>query len=88
MIRANVSEVKAHLSEYLRKVKEGERLVICERNVPVYEVRVIAEADLGPRPLGFARDLIAARPDWEAPMTEEELADWERNRLVAEGDGV
>jgi antitoxin (DNA-binding transcriptional repressor) of toxin-antitoxin stability system len=74
MIKANIADVKAHLSQYLRQVKEGETLIICERNVPVYEVRPIAGK---PRPLGFAKGEIRFLPGWDDPMTEEELALWE-----------
>jgi prevent-host-death family protein len=33
--RANVAQLKAHLSEYLRQVKSGHEVVITERGVPV-----------------------------------------------------
>lgn len=74
MIKANIADVKAHLSQYLRQVKEGETLIICERNVPVYEVRPIGGK---PRPLGIAKGEIRFLPGWDDPMTEEDLALWE-----------
>ena len=39
--RANIHEFKAHLSEYTRKVKSGETVILCERNVPIAELRPI-----------------------------------------------
>lgn len=35
MIQAGVREIKDHLSEYLRKVRRGERVVITDRGRPV-----------------------------------------------------
>lgn len=77
MIKANIADVKAHLSQYLRQVKEGETLIICERNVPVYEVRLIASVDLNERPIDIAKGEIRFLPGWDDPMSEEELAAWE-----------
>ncbi|MGC9983305.1 MAG: type II toxin-antitoxin system Phd/YefM family antitoxin [Polyangia bacterium] len=31
----NIQQAKTHLSRYLKRVKNGESLVICDRNVPV-----------------------------------------------------
>jgi len=48
-----VAELRQHLSRYLRRVEQGERLLITDRNRPV--------AELGPVPSGGDLDrLIAA----------------------------
>lgn len=52
MKRVKISELKAHLSEYLREVGAGETIVVCDRDRPV--------ASLGPWP-GHTRGL-ATRP--------------------------
>ena len=41
MLMANIHEVKTDLSRYLKKLKKGERLLICNRNEPVAELRLI-----------------------------------------------
>lgn len=38
MIHAGVRNVKDHLSEYLRRIREGERVVITDRGRPVAEL--------------------------------------------------
>jgi antitoxin (DNA-binding transcriptional repressor) of toxin-antitoxin stability system len=38
MIQANVAQVKARLSYYLRLASAGERVMICDRNKPVAEL--------------------------------------------------
>jgi len=37
-MKINVSEAKAHLGQYLQKVKKGETVIICERNRPVVQL--------------------------------------------------
>jgi prevent-host-death family protein len=42
MKTANVVQVKARLSEYLRQVKEGSEVVITERGIPVARIAPLA----------------------------------------------
>jgi prevent-host-death family protein len=44
-VKAAVGELKARLSEYLRKVKSGHEVVITERGVPVAKVVPLAPAE-------------------------------------------
>jgi len=48
MKRVNIAEAKAGLSRLLRKVRAGESVTICDRNVPIAELR-----PLGPQEPGF-----------------------------------
>lgn len=43
MIRLNVHEAKTHLSRYLARLEEGETIVLCRRNVPIAEIRPLAQ---------------------------------------------
>jgi prevent-host-death family protein len=54
MIIANIHEAKAKLSEYLEAASKGERVLICNRNRPVAELRPVAAAPTEPRPIGGA----------------------------------
>lgn len=55
MRKVNIHDIKARLSEYLARVKRGERIIICKRNVPVAELHAITAAMSTPRPLGLAK---------------------------------
>lgn len=55
MIKANIHDVKAHLSEYLAKVEAGESIIICKRNVPIAELHAIPQPITTPRPIGLAK---------------------------------
>lgn len=43
MVRVNLSDLKTHLSDYARRVKAGESLIICERNKPIAVFRPFNE---------------------------------------------
>jgi len=60
--RVNVAEAKAHFSKYLKRVKAGETVVICERNVPVAEIR-----PLGGEHQRRERPLLPTHPGWAIP---------------------
>lgn len=50
MKTVNLHEFKAHLSAYAREVKEGRTVIVCERNVPIAELRPISTHPSGKRP--------------------------------------
>lgn len=67
MENVNLYEFKSHFSEYARRVKEGETVILCERNVPIAEIRPIAKArdDHDPRPApGLYRKQISVGEDF------------------------
>ena len=53
--RINLSEAKTHLSRYAALVKNGERIILCERNVPFAEIRPLHPTPAGRRPFGLAQ---------------------------------
>lgn len=79
MIRVNVHEAKTNLSKLLKRVEEGETVLICNRNLVVAELRA-PYGDSPPkkqRPIGLHDGLIKIADDAFAPMTDEEVAEWE-----------
>ena len=64
----NIGEAKARLSEYARRVKNGERFIICNRNKPFAELRPLPQT--GERPFGLARGRIRLPDDFNAPDPE------------------
>jgi prevent-host-death family protein len=79
MVKTNVADIKAKLSEYLDRALAGERIVICRHNTPVAELRPIESSRVEPRPLGP----LPGQPTFEIPSTffeplpEDELDLWE-----------
>jgi len=74
-LQVNIHEAKTHFSELLRRVEEGEEVTIARAGKPVARI-VRAEAPKRERQLGTGKGKIWLAPDWDAPMTEEELAEW------------
>lgn len=71
----NVHEAKTHFSKLLERVAGGEEVVIARAGVPV--ARLIRFDPGGSRPLGLdaGRGFIA--PDFDAPLPDDLLADFE-----------
>ena len=74
MIRLNVHEAKTHLSKYLARLKTGETIVLCRRNLPIAEIRALPAQPRKPRPIGLGKGTVVIPPSFFAPLPEEELA--------------
>jgi prevent-host-death family protein len=58
-MNAGIREIKNHLSEYLKRVKQGEIVVITERNVPVARLAPIQE-EIQPEILALVKERAAS----------------------------
>ena len=78
MIKVNIQEAKTHLSRYLDRVEEGEVVVVCRRGKPVAELRAIKTASVSKaRVAGLLKGRIHWKPDAFAPLTGQEIAEFE-----------
>jgi len=86
MLKVNIFEVKAKLSEYLDRAARGERIVICRHNRPVAELRAIEEVRTEPRPVGPlpGRPAFEIPPAFFEPLGVEELELWEGGAVFDE----
>ncbi len=65
----NVHEAKAHLSEYLAAVEQGEEIIIARRNKPVARlVAVEPEPPKKRRPFGLAKGMGHVPDDFNDPL--------------------
>ena len=71
MIRLNIHEAKTHLSKYLAKVKRGETILLCKRNVPIAEIRPVKAENHQPRPIGLDKGRLTVPKSFFDP-----LPDW------------
>jgi antitoxin (DNA-binding transcriptional repressor) of toxin-antitoxin stability system len=78
MKRINIHEAKTHLSRHLAKLQPGEVIVICKNNEPVAELRGLPRPSDRKRPWGIDRGVFVVPRDINAPLSDEELAAWER----------
>jgi antitoxin (DNA-binding transcriptional repressor) of toxin-antitoxin stability system len=49
MKRVNMHDAKTNLSRYVAELKPGETLILCNRNVPIAEIRSLARKKYKPR---------------------------------------
>ena len=76
MIRANIAEFKAKLSYFLKLVRGGEKVVICDRNVPIAELTALPAQRKGKRILGRHKGLFQVPDEAFAPLSDKELREW------------
>ena len=76
MIKVNIHAAKTHLSRYLARVAAGETVVLCNRNVPVAELRPVPRRRTARRPIGLARGTFQVPPAFFEPLSDAELDAW------------
>ena len=76
MLRINIHEAKTHLSRYAKRVKAGETILLCDRNVPFAELRPLSGPPPSgrPRPLGMDAGQVDLGNDWDSVDTNREVA--------------
>lgn len=80
-MKANIADLKGHLSDYIQKVEKGEELVVCRHNKPVAKILpwiARENAPLHPRAklLGSLTGEICVTGEWDGVsslFTEDEL---------------
>ena len=72
----NVHEAKTHLSKLLERVEAGEEVIIARAGRPV--ARLIPFAQRWKRTLGLDAGAGFIAPDFDAPLPDDVLADFER----------
>jgi antitoxin (DNA-binding transcriptional repressor) of toxin-antitoxin stability system len=77
MIRLNVHEAKTHLSRYLVRLKDGESIVLCRRNLPIAEIRPLPARRSKPRPIGLAKAELRVPSAFFEPLPDEMLGAFE-----------
>jgi prevent-host-death family protein len=84
MIKVNIFEVKAKLSEYLDRAARGDRILIYRHNKPIAELRAVEEIPTEPRPIGLlpGRPAFNVPPSFFQPLPDDELDLWEGKRAT------
>lgn len=72
MTKLNIHDAKTNLSKYLKKVEDGEEVILCRNGEPV--AKIIPFAAGGAKPLiGLFKGKIKIKPEFFEPLTEEEF---------------
>ena len=83
MISIGIREVKTQLSKILAKLRPGESILICKRNVPIAELRALPQSRIEPRPIGLAKDEFSVPPSFFDPLPEYALKSFDGGAIEA-----
>ena len=74
MLKVNIAEAKAKLSEYLATVARGETVLICNRNTPIAEIRAVPQPEKRRRPVGLGKGQFRVPPRFFQPLPDDVVA--------------
>ncbi len=77
MIRISIDEISRDLTGYLRRVEAGETLVILGGGIPVAEVKPAIAELAGLRPFGLCAGEFIVPDDFDAPLPESVISEFE-----------
>ena len=78
MTRVSVEQIKSDVTAYLRRVEDGETILVVRSDKPVAELRPVPKASAPQeRPFGLCAGEFTVPDDFDAPLPEEILADFE-----------
>jgi antitoxin (DNA-binding transcriptional repressor) of toxin-antitoxin stability system len=72
----SVEEIQRDVVGWLRRVEAGETVVVVRAETPVVELRPVAPAPT-PRPVGLCQGEFIVPADFDAPLPESVLAEFE-----------
>ena len=75
-------DAKTHLSRHIAALKGDDRIVICNRNRPVAEVRLLPGARARPRKPGAAKGTFTVPASFFEPLPEDLLAGFDGLGLI------
>jgi len=85
MITVTLEDIQRDIAGYLHRVQSGETLIVTEANSPLVEIKPAAYADIEARiearplrPFGLCAGEFVVPDDFDAPLPEEILQEFER----------
>jgi antitoxin (DNA-binding transcriptional repressor) of toxin-antitoxin stability system len=69
----NIHEAKSNLSQYLNRLTQDNRIILCKRNRPIAEVRLLPDATRKPRRLGLAKGQFTVPDSFFEPLPDDIL---------------
>ena len=64
-------DAKTHLSAYVARLREGDSIVLCRRNTPVAEIRLLPKRPASRRPIGLAAESFSVPESFFEPLPED-----------------
>jgi antitoxin (DNA-binding transcriptional repressor) of toxin-antitoxin stability system len=73
----NIHEAESNLSQYLNRLTGGDRIILCKRNRPIAEIRLLPEAGRKGRRLGLAKGQFTVPETFFEALPDDVLAAFE-----------
>lgn len=77
MATITLDDIQRDLPGYLERVRAGETLLVTQGDAPLAEIRPVASPVPQLRPFGLCRGEFVTPDDFDAPLPEEVLAEFE-----------
>ncbi len=77
MVRISETEIQRDFNGWLSRVQAGETVVILRNNEAVAELIPVPPTKLGRRPIGLSEGKFVVPDDFDAPLPEDVLRDFE-----------
>jgi antitoxin (DNA-binding transcriptional repressor) of toxin-antitoxin stability system len=77
MSSISVQEIQSDPDAFLRRIEAGESLLVVRDQRPVAEVKPVALGSNGPRPFGLAAGQFVVPPEFDDPLPDEIMRDFE-----------
>lgn len=73
MTKLNIHQAKTHLSRYIKKVQQGEEIVICKNNEPIVQIIPFRHNKPKFRRPGLSKGFVLNMKNINEPLTENEF---------------
>jgi antitoxin (DNA-binding transcriptional repressor) of toxin-antitoxin stability system len=73
----SVQDIQRDLPNFLRRLESGEPFLVVQDERPLAEVRPLAGAATQPRPFGLCRGQFTVPPNFDSPLPDEILKEFE-----------
>jgi antitoxin (DNA-binding transcriptional repressor) of toxin-antitoxin stability system len=77
MSKIRIQDIRRDPSDFLRRVEEGETLLVLRDDEPLAEVRPVSKLNGQPRPFGLCAGQFTVPTDFDAPLPESMLKEFE-----------
>jgi antitoxin (DNA-binding transcriptional repressor) of toxin-antitoxin stability system len=77
MVQVNIDEIERDFSTYLQRVEDGEVFVIIKAGRPMAEIKPVHSLPTPPRPYGLCAGEFTVPDDFDAPLPESIVTEFE-----------
>ena len=81
-VEVDIGEAQRNLPDCLRRVEDGQAVVITRGGKPLAELRRVDARDFPPRPSGLCKGEFSVPDDFDAPLPEDILNEFEEHKKI------